>query len=46
MAELAFGKDAKAYCYKVDRYGSDVCTVYVNGKDVGLAPGPVGKSHL
>ncbi len=37
MAELAFGKDAKADCYKVDRYGRNVCTVYVGGKDVGLA---------
>ena len=37
LADLAFGKDAKADCYKVDRYGRDVCTVYVNGQDVGLA---------
>jgi len=37
VAELAFGKDAKADCYKVDRYGRDVCTVFVDGKDVGLA---------
>jgi endonuclease YncB( thermonuclease family) len=37
MAELAFGKEAKADCYKVDRYGRDLCTVFVNGKDVGLA---------
>jgi endonuclease YncB( thermonuclease family) len=37
LSELAFGKEAKADCYKVDRYDRDVCTVYVNGKDVGLA---------
>ena len=37
MAELAFGRDAKADCYKIDPYGRDVCNVYVNGKDVGLA---------
>jgi endonuclease YncB( thermonuclease family) len=37
LAELVFAKDAKADCYKVDRYGRDVCTVHVGGKDVGLA---------
>ncbi len=37
LADLAFGKDAKADCYKIDRYGRDVCNVYVSGKDVGLA---------
>jgi endonuclease YncB( thermonuclease family) len=37
LAELAFGKDAKADCYKVDPYDRDVCTVYVNEKDIGLA---------
>ncbi len=37
LAELVFGKDAKADCYKIDRYGRDVCAVYVNRKDVGLA---------
>jgi endonuclease YncB( thermonuclease family) len=37
LSELAFGKDAKADCFKVDRYDRDVCNVYVNGKDVGLA---------
>ena len=37
LADLAFGKDAKADCYKIDRYDRDVCTVYGNGKDVGLA---------
>jgi endonuclease YncB( thermonuclease family) len=37
LSELAFGKDAKAHWHKVDRYDRDVCTVYVNGQDVGLA---------
>ena len=42
LAELAFGEAAKADCYKVDRYGWDVCTVYVNGQDVGLAQHDAG----
>ena len=37
LADLAFGKDAKADCFKVDRYNRDVCTVHVGGKDVGPA---------
>jgi endonuclease YncB( thermonuclease family) len=37
LAELAFGKEAKADCYKVDRYDRDVCTVFANGQDIGLA---------
>jgi endonuclease YncB( thermonuclease family) len=37
LAILAFGRAAKADCYKVDRYDRDVCNVYVNGQDVGLA---------
>lgn len=37
LAELAFGKQAEADCYKTDRYGRLVCTVYVDEKDVGLA---------
>lgn len=37
MAELAFNKQAKADCYKTDRYKRLVCTVYVDRKDVGLA---------
>jgi endonuclease YncB( thermonuclease family) len=36
--DLAFGKDAKADCYaRLDRWGRDICNVYVDGKDVGLA---------
>jgi endonuclease YncB( thermonuclease family) len=37
LSDLAFGKQAKADCYKIDRYDRDVCTVYVDGKDIGLA---------
>jgi len=37
LSKLAFGRDAKADCYKIDRYGRDVCIVYVHGRDVGLA---------
>ena len=36
LSDLAFGKGAKADCYKIDRYDRDVCTVFVNGQDVGL----------
>jgi endonuclease YncB( thermonuclease family) len=37
LSELAFAKQAKADCYKIDRYKRLVCTAYVDGKDVGLA---------
>jgi endonuclease YncB( thermonuclease family) len=37
LTELSYGKLATAECHKVDRYGRDVCTVWVNGVDVGLA---------
>ena len=37
IPNFAFSKEANANCYKVDRYRLDVCTVYVDGKDVGLA---------
>lgn len=37
LARLAFQKDAVADCYKTDRYRRSICTVYVNGQDVGLA---------
>ena len=36
LADLAFGKDAKADSYKGGRYDRDVCTVYVNEQDIGL----------
>jgi len=37
LANPAFGKHAEADCYKIDRYRRLVCTVYVDGKDMGLA---------
>jgi len=37
MAELAFGKKAAADSYKIDRYRRLICTVYVDGKNVGQA---------
>lgn len=37
LARLAFQKDARAECPKRDKYGRAVCTVTVNGQDVGLA---------
>ncbi len=38
LSDLAFGKDAKADCYaRLDRWGRDICVVFVDGKDIGLA---------
>lgn len=36
LMELSHGKLVTAECHKQDRYGRDVCTVWVNGVDVGL----------
>ena len=36
LSDLAYRKQAKADCYKTDRYGREVCTFFVDGKDVGL----------
>ena len=36
LAQLAFGKRVAAHCRKHDRYGREVCTVYVGERDVGL----------
>jgi len=36
LAKLAHGKQAEADCPKRDRYGRQVCKVYVNGHDIGL----------
>jgi len=33
---LAYGKQARADCPERDRYGRQVCKVYVGGQDVGL----------
>lgn len=36
LRDLAHGRDAVAYCSKVDRYERQVCRVTVDGLDVGL----------
>ena len=36
LARLAFGKQADVHCSKRDRYGREVCSVYVSARDVGL----------
>ena len=36
LARLAFGKQADVRCNKRDRYGREVCSVYVGARDVGL----------
>jgi endonuclease YncB( thermonuclease family) len=36
LSRLAFGKQADVRCNKRDRYGRDVCSVYVGMRDVGL----------
>jgi endonuclease YncB( thermonuclease family) len=36
LSELAFGKEAKADCYKQDKYYRSVCTVTVGDQDIGL----------
>jgi endonuclease YncB( thermonuclease family) len=37
LSDLSHGRAATADCHKRDRYGREVCTVYVDGLDVGLA---------
>jgi len=37
LSSLAFSKPARAVCGKTDRYGRQVCQVFVDGLDVGLA---------
>src|SRR5215831_7799627 len=36
LSELVFQKRVEARCHKQDRYGFEVCVVYVNRRDVGL----------
>jgi endonuclease YncB( thermonuclease family) len=36
LARLAFGQQADVRCSKRDRYGREVCNVYVGARDVGL----------
>lgn len=42
LARLAYGKTAQAEGFKVDRDGSYVCTVNIDGQDVGLRQIRVG----
>ena len=37
LSAAAFDRDASAECHKTDRYGRQVCRVFVDGVDVGLA---------
>jgi endonuclease YncB( thermonuclease family) len=36
LSRLAFGKPADLRCSKRDRYGREVCSLYVDDRDVGL----------
>ena len=36
LSALVFQKRVEARCHKKDRYGREVCAVYVNLRDVGL----------
>jgi endonuclease YncB( thermonuclease family) len=36
LARLAFGRQAEVHCSKRDRYGREVCSVFVDARDVGL----------
>ena len=36
LARLAFGQQADVRCSKRDRYGREVCNVYVGARDLGL----------
>jgi endonuclease YncB( thermonuclease family) len=36
LSRLAFGKQADVRCGKRDRYGREVCSVYVDARDLGL----------
>jgi len=36
LARLAYGKQADLRCAKRDRYGREVCSLYVGARDVGL----------
>lgn len=35
LSALAYNRQAKADCRKIDRYRRRVCVIYVNGRDVG-----------
>ena len=36
LAELAFGKEADAVCEQTDRYGRQLCTLYVYGRNINI----------
>jgi len=36
LSALVFQKSIEARCHKKDRYGREVCLIYVNRRDVGL----------
>ena len=36
LARLVFGQRVEAHCPKRDRYGREVCSVYLGARDVGL----------
>ena len=36
LARLAHGRRVEAHCHKRDRFGREVCNVFVEGRDVGL----------
>src|SRR5262249_7791109 len=36
LSALVFQKQVEARCHKKDRYGRDICAVYVGRRDVGL----------
>ncbi len=36
LADMAFGKEARAECVQTDRYGRSVCTIIVGGVDANL----------
>lgn len=36
LSAMAFNVQAEARCWKRDRYGREVCAVFVGGRDVGL----------
>src|SRR5262245_21527201 len=36
LSALVFQKRVEARCHKKDRYGREVCTVFVNLRDIGL----------
>jgi endonuclease YncB( thermonuclease family) len=42
LAHLVYGKRVAAHCHKRDRYGRDVCALFVEAQDVGLEQVRIG----